>query len=122
MIKVQLLCALGWTYTLARILKSDAIVKGVESDTIATVDHTIPSEHIVRLAQEFVDNAHFTKDAIEAREYYQRISAAETKLAMDETDVDILRSIRWLHGHLFKFHKFPILRHFILEHCGNALY
>lgn len=116
MSQIQLLCALGWTYTLARILKSDTIVKG------RAVDHTIPSEHIVRLAQEFVDNAHFTKDAIEVREYYQRISAAETKLAMDETDVDILRSIRWLHGHLFKFHKFPILRHFILEHCGNALY
>lgn len=113
----QLWCAVAWGYTMSRILKAHAMQTGV------AIDHTISSDDMYRLAEEFLSHESSVMGREQIREYYLHVSKAEgnLKLTKGEHDEKTLNHIRYLHDRYFVFQEYPYLRGFILRHIGEAL-
>lgn len=112
--KVQLLCAVGWAYSMSRILKSHCALHNVP------IEHSIDRIDIENLAKEFL-TVEAPEEVLDLRKYYMEISKAETHLTMTPTDRPILDNIRYLHSTLFAFPSYVYLRSFINRHAGIAL-
>jgi hypothetical protein len=116
LVKVQLLCVVGWSYSLARIVKAHCISNDLY------VDHTISTESMRELAMEFASKKPI-KDSVEVQTYYKVISDAEKKLTMQRGphDQGVLQSVKYLHNQYFKFHNYPYLRNFITTNLADFL-